>query len=698
MKKPKTPSRKQVEPNSAASINVDEQLQLNTNIISTHQSKNTTTTSSSTEPEDSPIAREPPTSPTKPDVPDEDLRTYFTRQSVTEPVDIIPPRLLVADNFRKLDISVNEIEPRYVNISNNIPIEQLPTFQELFQEYRDIFAYTYCELLGVHPSRCQHRIPLRADARPYLAKPYRLNPQFGVLVRKELDKLLECNFIYPSEESEWASPILVVPKKDTGKIRICVDFRVLNQQTIPDPFPIPFTDMLLDEVVGSELFSFMDVFSGYNRIAIAPEDQHKTTFVTPWGTFAYRVMPFGLQNAPATFQRYMMNSFIPLNATFKLYLDDLSTGSVLSQLDETNKDHPIYYASRQLSKAERNYGATELECIGMILSVQKFRHYLLGTTFVFFVDHQALRYIVNRPSRSEKLARWMLLLQEFNFTVEYKPGKSHVNADFLSRLPGEPSLTALDMNPIGFSLFAITTQAPWTDQLRHYLTTGQTPSDLPRRHINTFHINALHFTVIKDTLYRMGPDHILCRCLEHGEIPTVLKASHADEAGGHFSSELTSRKGYLSGYWWPSVHKDCDTFVKRCDACQRQGRPVSRYASLLSLMLATRPFQKWRIDFIGPINPPSRSTRHKYIIVATDYVTKWTEAASFTSAKAAVTIQFLHNNIISQFGVPITIISDNGTHFVNDAVAELAESYGIEHRRSTPYHPQTNGTNVPMAY
>ncbi|KAL3681416.1 hypothetical protein R1sor_024372 [Riccia sorocarpa] len=368
-----------------------------------------------------------------------------------------------------------------------------------------------------------------------------------------------------------------------------------------------------------------------------------------------------------------------------------ATGSVLSQLDENNKDHPIYYASRQLSKAERNYAATELECLGMIFSVQKFRHYLLGTQFVLHVDHQALRYIVNRPSRSGKLARWMLLLHEYTFTVEYKPRTLHINADYLSRLPGDPSPTAIDTEPIDFSLLSITTQAPWTEQIKHYLSTGNTPTDLSTGKTKTFHLNVLSFTVISGTLYRMGPDHVLRRDLDTDEIPVVLKSCHSDEAGGHFSEELTARKIYLAGYWWPTVHKDCDNYVKHCDACQRQSRPVSRYAALLSPMLAARTFPKWGIDFIGHINPPSRSTRHKYIIVATDYVTKWAEAASFTRARGSVTVQFLHQNIISRFGVPITIITDNGTHFVNDAVAELAEAYGIEHRRSTPYHPQTNG-------
>ncbi|KAL3681519.1 hypothetical protein R1sor_024475 [Riccia sorocarpa] len=606
------------------------------------------------------------------EVQDAELRDYFTKKHPQGKTDMVHPRLPIEDEFIKLNISYGDSEPRYINVSANIPVDQLPTFQELFREYRDIFAYTYKELLGVDPNRCQHRIPLREGSRFVVSKPYRLNPYMADLVKKELDKLLECDFIYPSEETEWASPILIVPKKDTGKIQVCVDFRSLNQQTIPDAFPIPFTDMLLDEVVGSEMFSFMDGFSGYNQIGRAPEDQYKTTFVTQWGTFAYRVMLFGLQNAPATFQRYMMNFFLPLNDQLKLYLDDLCAHGPRSTHIDTlratftacrkarislNPDKCFFGAScgpllgLLVSRAGTSINPRkiecilripipitvtdlQLECLGMIFSVQKFRHYLLGTQFVFHVDHQALRYIVNRPSRSGKLARWMLLLQEYTFTLEYKSGTFHINADYLSRLPGDPSPTAIDTGPIDFSLLSITTQAPWTEQIKHYLSTGNTSTDLSPGKTKTFHLNALPFTVISDTLYRMGPDHVLRRVLDTDEIPMVLKSCHSDEAGGHFSRELTAHKIYLAGYWWPTVHKDCDNYVKRCDACQRQSRPVSR---------------------------------------------------------GSVTVQFLHQNIISRFEVPITIITDNGTHFVNDAVAELAEAYGIEHRLSTPYHPQTNG-------
>lgn len=100
----------------------------------------------------------------------------------------------------------------------------------------------------------------------------------------------------------WLSPIVIVPKKN-GTLRVCIDYKKLNAATMTDPFPIPFTDAMLDAVAGHEMYSFLDGFSGYNQVLMAPEDRVKTDFVTEWGAYASNVMTFGQKNAPATFQR-----------------------------------------------------------------------------------------------------------------------------------------------------------------------------------------------------------------------------------------------------------------------------------------------------------------------------------------------------------------------------------------------------------
>ncbi|KAL3675163.1 hypothetical protein R1sor_025111 [Riccia sorocarpa] len=223
--------------------------------------------------------------------------------------------LPVQDSFCDVNIS-NDGTPRYVKISANISIEHRKTFQEIFREYRAVFAYGYKELLGINPVACQHRIILRPDSQPVQAKPYRMNPRYAQKVKEELDKLLECQFILSCAGNRVGITNLNGAKEGHGEDRVCVDFRSLNQRTVSDPFPIPFTDLLLDEVARCDMYSFIDGFSGYNHIAIAPKDQLKTTFVTQWGTFAYRVMPFGLCNTPATFQRFGTN---PLPTTGKLH-------------------------------------------------------------------------------------------------------------------------------------------------------------------------------------------------------------------------------------------------------------------------------------------------------------------------------------------------------------------------------------------
>lgn len=151
-----------------------------------------------------------------------------------------------------------------------------------------------------------------------------MNPALRDIVKEELQKLLNVNFIYPISDSRWVSPLVVVPKKN-GKWWICVDYRELNKATLEDYFPLPFIDQVLDTLSGKKYFSFLDGFSGYNQIQITLEDYEKTTFTYPWGTFSYRVLTFGLCNAPATFQRVVLGIFADLiHDCVEVFIDDFS--------------------------------------------------------------------------------------------------------------------------------------------------------------------------------------------------------------------------------------------------------------------------------------------------------------------------------------------------------------------------------------
>jgi hypothetical protein len=151
-----------------------------------------------------------------------------------------------------------------------------------------------------------------------------MNPNLREILKEELQKLLKVGFIYPISDSEWVSPFVIVFKKN-GKWRMCIDYRALNKSTQKDHFPLPFIDQVLDSLSGKKFFSFLDGFSGYNQIKIAPQDQDKTTFTSPWGNFSYRVLPFGLCNAPATFQRAVIGIFFDMiNDSMEIFMDDFT--------------------------------------------------------------------------------------------------------------------------------------------------------------------------------------------------------------------------------------------------------------------------------------------------------------------------------------------------------------------------------------
>ena len=135
-----------------------------------------------------------------------------------------------------------------------------------------------------------------------------MNPNYAAKVKEEIDKLLRVGFIQPVKQATWLSLIVVVPNKNR-KIRVCVDYRKLNAATVTNVFPLPFTDGVLDAVVGHEVYSFLDGFNEYNQIRMQPDNQEKTTFVTEWGVFVAVVMMFGLTTTLATFERIIMEIF-----------------------------------------------------------------------------------------------------------------------------------------------------------------------------------------------------------------------------------------------------------------------------------------------------------------------------------------------------------------------------------------------------
>ncbi|RDX71306.1 hypothetical protein CR513_49369, partial [Mucuna pruriens] len=191
-----------------------------------------------------------------------------------------------------------------VIIASNLLLEQEDKLLEVLRQHKKAIGWKLSDLPGINPSICMHRILMEEDIKPIRQQQRRLNPTILDVVKKEVTKLLAAGIIYPISDSQWVSPVQVVPKKSGMTVtknqqdelvptriqnswRVCIDYRRLNQATRKDHFPLPFIDQMLEKIAGKSPYCFLDGFSGYMQIHIAPEDQHKMTFTCPFGTFAY---------------------------------------------------------------------------------------------------------------------------------------------------------------------------------------------------------------------------------------------------------------------------------------------------------------------------------------------------------------------------------------------------------------------------
>ena len=254
-----------------------------------------------------------------------------------------PPKLELKPLPSHLKYAFVRVEETFlVFISSSLESDQENKLLEILRTHKTTIGWTIVDIKGIAPLICTHRIHLEEDVKPSRQPQRRLNRVMKEVVKKEVLKLLDVGVIYPIADSKWVSPTQGVPKKSGVTVvanehneliptqvtigrRVCIDYRKLNAGTRKDHFPLPFVDQMLERVAGHEFYCFLDGYSGYNQIEIALENQEKTTFTCHFGTFAFRKMPFGLCNAPGTFQRCMMGIFSDMiEHILKIFMDDFS--------------------------------------------------------------------------------------------------------------------------------------------------------------------------------------------------------------------------------------------------------------------------------------------------------------------------------------------------------------------------------------
>ncbi|GKB03489.1 reverse transcriptase domain-containing protein [Tanacetum coccineum] len=408
---------------------------------------------------------------------------------------------------------------------------------------------------------------------------------------------------------------------------------------------------MLERLSGNEYYCFLDGFSGFFQIPMAPEDQEKTTFTFPYGTFAYRRMPFGLCNAPATFQRCMTAIFHDMVEDFmEVFMDDFSVFG-------NSFDQCLNNLDKMLGRCkETNLVLNWEKCHCMVKEGIVLRHKISGKGIE--VDKAKIDVIAKLPYPSNvkgvrsflrhagfyrskqdakpRLIRWVLLLQGFNIKIKDKKGAENLAADHLSRLEN-PNMGELAEDEI-------------TDKFpdEHLMILKAKLNDE-----EPWYADYINYIVRKVVPLKWTPERRK-RCVARNEILEILAHCHSDPTRGHHSASVTGRKVYEAGFYWPSIFKDA---------------------------------KDYGLDFMGPF-PDSRG--NKYILVAVYYVSKWVEAQALPTNDARVVVRFL-KGLFSRFGVPKALISDKGTHFCNSQLEKALLKYRVTHKISTTYHPQTNG-------
>ncbi|RVW85035.1 Retrovirus-related Pol polyprotein from transposon 17.6 [Vitis vinifera] len=297
------------------------------------------------------------------------------------------------------------------------------------------------------PSIFQRHLPILPHVKPVKQKLRQLHPRWSLQVKEEIQKQLSVGFISVVEYPEWLVNIILVPKKD-GKVRVCVDFRDLNKASPKDDFPFPHIDLLVDSTVGHSMLSFMDGFSGYNQIMMALDDMEKTTFITEWGTYCYRVMPFGLKNAGTTYQRVATTLFHDMmHRDVEVYVDDMIVKS------RSRADH--------LAALKRFFER-----------IQKFRLRLNPKKCTFGVtSRKLLGHMVNERDICEPIFRLLRKNQPTVWNddcqIAFENIKEYLFSPpvLVSPMSGRPLLSYLSVSDM-----ALGSLVQATRKLRHYMT------------------------------------------------------------------------------------------------------------------------------------------------------------------------------------------------------------------------------------
>ena len=364
-------------------------------------------------------------------------------------------------------------------------------------------------------------------------------------------------------------------------------------------------------------------------------------------------------------------------------------GVVLAHCMPDGSEKPIGYASRSLSKAERNYSQLEKEGLACVFGVKKFHSYIFGHPFELVTDHKPLLTLLSEhkatsPQASARIRRWSLTLSTYEYTIVFRKTEDHGNADALSRLPLNVVPAQSDTPPEVVLLMETLEELPttanhissWTrrdpvlSSVVQYLQKGWPSQSDPN--LNPYYSRkselSLHSGCILWGSRVVVPD---------AGRKAVLQELHSGHQG------MSRMKSLARMYvWWPGMDADIEKLVRTCAECQSiQSTPP--VAPLHPWKWPTRPWARLHLDFAGPF-------LEKNFLIVIDAHSKWIEAFPTSTTSSAAVIEELRP-LFARFGLPETVVTDNGSGFVSQEFEEFLRKNGIKHITSASYHPATNG-------
>ena len=254
------------------------------------------------------------------------------------------------------------------------------------------------------------------------------------------------------------------------------------------------------------------------------------------------------------------------------------------------------------------------------------------------------------------------------------------HGNVLSFIQHSPLIDSSDIHEIGF-------ESNWTTTIASYLKDGILLDK--KEAARKLKVRAVRFVLIKDVLYKRSFSCLYLRCLGNEEADYVMREVHEGICRNHSGSRSLVHKLVRVGYYWPTMQKDAEAYVKTCDKCQRFSNIIGQPTKELTPMMAPWPFSQWGLDIMGPF--PTAVRQLKFLVVGIDYFTKWVEAEALATITEKNIRSFVWRCIICKFGIPRVLVSDNGKQFDNDSFWDFCSQLGIRNHYSSPAHPQANG-------